>query len=162
MIFKHCPECGAGLSPRVIGDEGEVPFCENCSRPFFSFSYPCVICLVTDGEGQFALLKQGYVSPHHVCVAGYIKRGETAEETAAREVAEETGLSVESVSYLRSYYHSRGDNLMLGFVVMVKHGEFRLSGEVDSAGWHSHEETRELLSHGTVSRELFADYESTL
>lgn len=159
MIFTHCPQCGALLVPRNIGDEGEVPFCEGCSRPFFSFSYPCVICLVHDGEGNFALIKQGYVSQNHVCVAGHIMRGETAEETALREVTEETGLETLSAKYLGSWYHSRGDNLMLGFAVKVRHGEFRISGEVDSAGWHSLEETRALLANGSVTNKLLAAFE---
>lgn len=159
MIFAHCPLCGEKLAERIIGDEGAVPFCERCGRPFFSFSYPCVICLVHDGEGNFALIKQGYVSQNHVCVAGYIKRGETAEETAEREVFEETGLCAQEVQYLGSYYHERSDNLMLGFAVRVKRGEFKLSGEVDSAGWYSIAQTRGLLSPGSVGTKLLAEFE---
>lgn len=158
MTFSYCPKCGERLVMREIGDEGAVPFCENCSRPFFDFSYPCVICLVTDGEGRFALIKQGYVSENHVCVAGYIKRGETPEEAAAREVAEETGLKVRSLRYLMSRYHAKSDNLMLGFVVTVEHGEFTLSGEVDSAGWFGAEKARELLRKSSVAKELLEIY----
>ncbi len=162
MTYKHCPECGERLGVRVIGDEGEVPFCEKCSRPWFSFSQPCVICLVHDGEGNIALIKQGYVSRNHVCIAGYIKRGETAESCAAREVSEETGLEAVSVRYIASYFHERGDNLMLGFAVRVKRGEFSLSGEVDSAAWYSLEEARRLLAHGSVTPALLSDFERTL
>ena len=62
MQFKFCPECGEKLITKTIGDEGEISFCENCGRPWFSFSYPCVICLLTDGAGKYALIRQTYAT----------------------------------------------------------------------------------------------------
>lgn len=77
MQFKFCPECGEKLITKTIGDEGETSFCENCGRPWFSFSYPCVICLLTDGAGKYALIRQTYATRNYVCVAGFIKEHET-------------------------------------------------------------------------------------
>ncbi|MBP1579699.1 MAG: NUDIX domain-containing protein [Oscillospiraceae bacterium] len=157
MQFTFCPQCGGRLTQKKIGDEGEVPFCGECGRPWFGFSYPCVICLLTDGAGKYALIRQTYATRNYVCVAGFIHEGETAEQTAVREVREETGLEVLSMRYISSYYYPKHDNLMIGYLCTVKPGEFRLSGEVERAGWFGPEETRELLSHGTVGRELFRD-----
>lgn len=50
MKFTYCPDCGSELTERMIGDEGLVPFCEVCSRPWFPFSYSCAIALVKTGE----------------------------------------------------------------------------------------------------------------
>ena len=158
MTFEFCPKCGERLVLKPIGDEGEVPFCNGCGRPWFGFSYPCVICLLTDGEGKFALIRQTYATKNYVCVAGFIKERETAEQTALREVREETGLEVLSLRYIRSYYYPKHDNLMLGYAATVKRGEFRLSGEVECAGWFSLDEARELLSRGTVGKDLLRDY----
>ena len=47
--------------------------------------------------------------------------------------------------YISSYYYPKHDNLMLGYLCTVKHGEFRLSGEVETAGWFGLEEARELI-----------------
>ena len=155
MKFRFCPECGAELIGRAIGDEGEIPFCENCGRPWFSFSYPCVICLLTDGEGKYALIRQTYATKNYVCVAGFIREQETAEQTAIREVREETGLEVQDIRCLGSWYYPKHDNLMIGFVCRVGHGEFRLSeNEVQSAGWFDESTAVELLSHGTIGKEL--------
>lgn len=157
MEFRFCPQCGAELSRKEIGDEGGVPFCESCNRPWFGFSYPCVICLLHDGAGNYALIQQTYATKNFVCVAGFIHAGETAEQTAVREIREETGLEVQDIRYISSYYYPKHDNLMLGYLCRVEHGEFRLSGEVERAGWFGLEEARELLSHGTVGKELFRD-----
>ena len=113
---------------------------------------------MTDGAGQFALIKQGYVSERWVCVAGYVQRGETLEAAASREVEEETGLKVKAVRYLKSYYFGRDDNLMAGFVVTAEQGDFTLSGEVDRAEWFDEKTAGELLSGGKVCNELIGEY----
>ena len=119
MQFKFCPEFGEKLITKTIGDEGETSFCENCGRPWFIFSYPCVICLLTDGAGKYALIRQTYATRNYVCVAGFIKEHETAEQTALREIREETGLEVLNMRYISSYYYSKHDNLMLGYLCTV-------------------------------------------
>lgn len=159
MDFTYCPQCGEKLVPKVCGDEGEMPYCNSCKRPFFSFSYPCVICLCIDSESsEIALIKQGYVSENYVNVAGYVKRGETPENTAVREVKEEIGLDALSVSYAGSWYHAKSDNLMLGFVCKVKKGELVLSSEVDEADWFPLEKTRELLRRDSIGMSLLEKY----
>ena len=158
MIFKYCPECSNKLTEKEIGDEGLVPFCENCNRPWFSFSYPCVICLVLDNQGNIALIKQSYVSDNYICVAGYIKQGENAENSAIREVEEETGLKVTKANYINSYYYQKRDNLMLGFACTVDKGEFNISREVDKAQWFTLSEATNLLRKGSIASQLLYDY----
>ena len=159
MDFTFCPQCGEKLFPKVCGDEGETPYCNSCNRPFFPFSYPCVICLCIDGDSsEIALIKQGYVSENYVNVAGYVKRGEIPENTAVREVKEEIGLDVVSVSYAGSWYHAKSDNLMLGFVCKVKRGELILSPEVDEACWFPVEKAREILRRDSIGMSLLEKY----
>lgn len=159
MDFTYCPQCGERLVPKVCGDEGETPYCNSCKRPFFPFSYPCVICLCIDSDSsEIALIKQGYVSENYVNVAGYVKRGETPENTAVREVKEEIGLDALSVSYAGSWYHAKSDNLMLGFVCKVKRGELIISSEVDEADWFPLEKARELLRRDSIGMSLLEKY----
>lgn len=155
MDFTFCPRCGEKLRPKLCGDEGEVPYCESCKRPFFPFSYPCVICLCISEDGsEIALIKQGYVSENYVNVAGYVKQGETPEVTAVREVKEEIGLDAISVGYVGSWYHAKSDNLMLGFECKVKKGELTLSSEVDEADWFPLESARNLLRRDSIGMSL--------
>lgn len=155
MDFTFCPRCGEKLRPKLCGDEGEVPYCESCKRPFFPFSYPCVICLCISEDGsEIALIKQGYVSENYVNVAGYVKQGETPEVTAVREIKEEIGLDAVSVGYVGSWYHAKSDNLMLGFECKVKKGELVLSSEVDEADWFPLESARNLLCRDSIGMSL--------
>ena len=158
MTFQYCPNCGEKLIQKEIGDEGLIPYCNSCNRPFFPFSYPCVICLIIDHENHIALIKQSYVSDRYICVAGYVKQGETVESAAKREVEEEIGISVLSAQYINSYYYEKSDNLMCGFVCTVDRADFHISCEVDSAQWFSLEDAEKHLRQGSVGQDLLRDY----
>ncbi len=158
MTFSFCPHCGMALTDKPIGDEGLVPYCESCARPYFPFSYACVICCVFDQANERVLLiRQSYGEKRYVCVAGYVKQGESIEETAAREVLEETGLTVSSVRFVRSYYYPKRDQLMLGFAVNAAEGDVRLSCEVEDAQWFSVAEAREQLREAKIAAQLLED-----
>ena len=147
------------LYPKHCGDEGEIPYCDNCKRPFFPFSYCCVICLcVTEDNSEIALIKQGYVSNNYVTVAGYVKQAETPESTAVREVREEIGLETVSCKYMGSYYYAKRDNLMLGYSCKVKKDKLKLSVEVDSAEWFPLKYAQQLLRSGSIGWNLLNDY----
>ena len=122
MHFKYCPDCGALLSSRVLGDEGAVPWCDGCSRPWFDMFPVAVIALVYNRRGEVLLLRQNYISTEfHNLVSGYVTPGEDAETCARREIMEETGQEVEQL-------------------------ELVLSSEVDAAAWHHPSEIASLLS----------------
>lgn len=156
MRFRHCPDCGALLTARNLGDEVDVPWCETCGKPWFEMFSTCVIGLVCDSRGRVLLQRQAYISTQYMnLVSGYMKPGETAEETMRREILEETGLHVETLEYAGSWWFARKDMLMLGFIAHVADGSVQLSVEVDSAEWHTPAEAV-TLAHpaGSVSHAL--------
>lgn len=159
MHFTYCPHCGQKLGERLIGDEGFVPWCDSCQQPLFDIPETCTITLAVNEFGEAALLRQNYVSADsYVCVAGHIKTGETAEETALREVAEEIGIEPEKISYIGSYYYPGKDMLMLGFGAEVKKADFCISGEVDAAEWFPLEKALKKVRQGSIAMQLIADY----
>lgn len=155
MRFTYCPHCGTKLVLKEIGDEGLIPFCEQCSIPLWDSFTTCIICAVTNEKREVALLRQGYVSAaSYVCVAGVMKPGEAAEEAAVREVGEELGLSVVKLTYIKSYPYDKKEMLMLGYHAEVKKEEFSLSGEVDAAEWVPFEGALEKLREGSIAWQL--------
>lgn len=136
MRFEYCPFCGTKTVLRTVGDEGGIPYCEKCDRPLFDMFSTCVLCIVANEFGEVALIRQSYGNTEeYVGVAGFMKCGETPEEAARREVAEETGLTAQSVSYLESCFYNVHERLMLGMLVRVKKADFRISGELLEARW---------------------------
>ena len=111
MKFTYCPHCGTKAILKEIGDEGLIPYCEQCKVPLWDMFTSCIICAVVNEEKEVALLRQNYVSTsNYVCVAGVMKLGESAEETAKREVLEEIGQQVEELIYVRSYPYEKKRN----------------------------------------------------
>ena len=160
MRYHYCPKCGAKLSLRQLGDDGEVPWCASCETPWFDTFSTCVIALVTDGEGQVALLRQAYISKRYAnLVSGYMQPGETAEEAAAREIGEELGLETTELRFVSTYWFEKKDMLMVGFIARVDKRDFRLSQEVDQAVWVSPEQALDMVHPGrAISRQVLEEY----
>lgn len=157
MKFTFCPHCGRRLIQKEIGDEGLMPFCQQCSVPLWETFTTSVICAVVNEYKEVALLRQGYVSEnHYVCVAGIMKPGESAEDAARREVREELGLPVEKLTYIRSYPYEKKEMLMLGFRADVRKAELKLSREVDAAEWVPLRDTPGKLREGGIAWQLVA------
>lgn len=155
MRFTYCPQCGEKLVLRVIGDEGEIPYCERCKVPRWDLFTTSVICAVVNEQNEIALLRQDYVSTSNlVCIAGIMKAGERAEDTVAREVMEEVGVQVQNMEYISSYAYPQKDMLMLGFLVRAKKSELVLSQEVDSARWVKLTDAPALLRQGGIAYQL--------
>ncbi len=155
MKFLYCPHCGNQLVKKEIGDEGFIPFCENCDVPLWDMFTTSVIAAVVNEQDEVVLLRQNYVSEtSHVCVAGIMKIGESAEDTVVREIAEEIGLTVKEVTYIKSYPYDKKEMLMLGFRAVVEKEDFTLSGEVDSAEWVTFDEALPLLREGSIAWQL--------
>lgn len=160
MRLTFCPECGHKNTPKTMGDDANIPYCEVCKKPWFDLSYNCVLVAVVDENGNFAFIQQDYIRTDscYIGVAGYPNHGEPYEETVKREVFEEIGLVVNKVQYVRSYYFEKRDMMMLGYVAHVNHGDFKLSKEVNTAKWFSPNEAEAALPHGTIIHELYKDY----
>ena len=155
MHFTYCPHCGKKLISKEIGDEGNIPFCDNCNIPLWDMFTTSIIAAVVNEYREVALLRQNYVSAtKYVCVAGIMKIGEAAEDTVVREVKEEIGQDVEILEFIKSYPYEKKGMLMLGYKATVKKKEFAISGEVDAVEWIKYENALALLREGSIGWQL--------
>ena len=161
MRFTYCPDCASKLSSRKIGDDGDVPYCDNCKRPWFDMFYNCVIVLARH-NGKYALIRQhsgdGTISEErYVCVSGYMKTGETAEQAAMREVSEELGIVPDTVHLISTYVYEKKQMLMTGFLAELSQDDFAISDELITAQWFDEAEACEKLKCSSVGRLLLDD-----
>jgi NAD+ diphosphatase len=95
-----------------------------------------------------------------VLVSGYLKAGETVEESAVRETLEETGLAV-SVSHILGSYSGATTGLNLVIVVCVcdvLSGELRRQEEeLSELGWFAHDRLPDWPEEWPVKRAV-SDY----
>lgn len=136
MEINYCAQCGRELTLREIGDEGEQKYCPACGRFYFDNPACCVLTAIINERRQVLLLRQNYISrENYVLCSGYLKKGDTLEQTVRREVLEETGQEVLSCEYLGSYYFEPRNVILAGFIARVKAGPFGSSAEVDGLRW---------------------------
>ena len=113
MNINFCTQCGKPLTYKVIGDEGNQKYCECCNKFYFDNPASCVLVAIINENNQVLLLKQNYISTkNYTLCSGYLKKGDTLEETVAREVLEETGQRVISCKYVQSYYFAPKNLIM--------------------------------------------------
>lgn len=138
MRYNYCPKCGNKLIAKQAGDDGDVPFCEECQEYWFDSFASCVIVLVYNEFQEVVLSRQGYISDTYASfTSGFMSPGETAEETAVREVKEEIGLDVQNLEYAGTYWFGAREQLLHGFIAYSPKSELNLSQEVDDAKWIS-------------------------
>lgn len=117
-----CTECGEKLTLVFKQDEGLVPYCNNCAEYRFPRFATAVSMVVTNREKNKILLAKNLKQHDFVLLAGYVKKGETAEKAVAREFKEETKLDVVKYKYTGSRFHEPKNVLMLNFLVMAEDG----------------------------------------
>ncbi len=155
MHFVYCPHCGKKLENKEIGDEGLIPYCNDCKVPLWDMFTTSIITAVLNEKNEIALLKQNYVATaNYVVVAGIMKIGESAEDTVIREIQEELGLKVNSLEFIRSYPYPKKEMLMLGYKAIVQKTNFNISSEVDDAIWVNLDKALSMLREGSIAWQL--------
>ena len=146
----HCPRCG---TPTVTVAAGHAQRCPADGSEHFPRVDPAVIMLVTDPDDRCLLARNRRWPERRVSIlAGFVEPGEAAEQAVAREVGEETGITVARVRYVGSQPWPMPQSLMLGFRASAA-GDLEIrvdEDEIAEAHWFSRDELRSALA----SREI--------
>lgn len=96
--FKYCPECG---STRFEVRNAKAKHCADCGFTYYFNPSAATVALILNGEGELLVCRRGK-NPAKGTLdlpGGFIDMYETGEEGVAREVREETGLTVVRADY---------------------------------------------------------------
>jgi len=133
---RFCGRCGAGTTSR---SGGHLRVCTGCDAEHFPRTDPAVIMLVhSPGPDGACLLGRQASWPPRVfsALAGFVEPGESLESAVAREVREETGIAVDTVTYHSSQPWPFPTSIMLGFHATSPGGEVRIdTDELEQAVW---------------------------
>lgn len=151
-MAKFCQECGTALVQKELELEGSVPYCPHCEAFRFPLYNVAVSMIVINRETGKILLIQQYGRTKNILVAGYINRGEKAEEAVAREVKEETGMTISSLRFNRTSFFEPSNTLMCNFTAWVENDhELSPNQEIDAYHWYSPEEARNTIFPGSLA-----------
>ena len=109
---KFCGKSGAGTVH--AGAERSV-VCPGCGLTEYPKISPVVIVAVSDGERLLVTRYRDRPYRRYALVAGFGEIGESLEDTARREVFEETGVRVKDLRYYKSQPWGFSSSLLAGF-----------------------------------------------
>ncbi len=157
--MRFCYECGTELSLRSLEGEGEIPYCETCGVFRFPiFSTAVSVEVLNPAQDKVVLIKQ-YGRDKYILTAGYVNKGESAEETVAREVREELGIEVDGIKFNKSGYFAPSNTLMLNFSCIAKSDELHIAeNEVDSAEWFTLEQAGKVIWQGGLAHKFLLEF----
>ncbi|XP_040885580.1 nucleoside diphosphate-linked moiety X motif 13 isoform X3 [Toxotes jaculatrix] len=148
--------CSATGQPTLRNQAGSQRLCSSSGIVYYPKMSPVVIVLVSDGKRCLLGRQSSFPRGMYSALAGFCDMGESLEEALCREVAEEVGLEVQSISYSSSQHwpfpHS---SFMLGCHASVSPAHTQLNvdhTELEDARWFSLEEITSALQVKTPPR----------
>lgn len=153
------PLSGSGTT---VGEGGWTRVTADGAETMWPRTDPAVIMLVHDGVAGPAgscLLGCNAAWPEtdgirrYSTLAGFVEPGESAEAAVAREVAEEVGVSVSSISYVASQPWPFPGSLMLGFHAQCPPGApIRVDqSEILEARWFTRDEIAAVINRESTA-----------
>jgi NAD+ diphosphatase len=133
-LHRFCGRCAAATEP-APGERARR--CPTCGAVFHPSIPPAVIILVESDDGRILLARNASFPPGMFsAVAGFVEVGESLEQAACREVAEEVGVQIDRLRYFGSQPWPFGRSLMIGFFAHHASGEVTVDGtEIAEARW---------------------------
>jgi len=147
----HCPRDG---TPTVPAPAGHLTTCPTDGSEHFPRLDPAVIMLVIDPDDRCLLARNALWPKGRMSVlAGFVEPGESAEHAVAREVFEETAITVGHIRYLGSQPWPMPRSLMLGFQAAAPAGQRIIvdAEEIGEARWFTREAMLAAIGTGELA-----------
>jgi len=149
---QFCGRCATPMRHRGSERARECPACGLVAYPRIA---PAVMCLVTR-EREILLARSPHFAPGmYSALAGFVESGESLEECLAREVLEETGVSIANPRYFASQPWPFPHSLMIAFVADYAGGEITPApDEIEDAQWFTLDALPKLPNRISIARRL--------
>ena len=143
MSHRFCSACGSASQASGAGWRRE---CSSCGTHHFPRTDPVVIMLATDRDRCLLGRQPRFPPSMYSCLAGFLEPGETIEAAVARELEEEAGIEVSSVTYLGSQPWPFPASLMIGCLAEARTTRIVVDHhELEDARWFTRQEVEAML-----------------
>ena len=145
---RFCAQCGKPTRIAKGGWQRDCPAeAGGCGTQHFPRTDPVTIMLV-ERDGELMLGRgKGWPEKAYSALAGFVEPGESMEEGVAREVLEESGIVVHSVSYIASQPWPFPSQLMIGCHALAEPGDIDVdTTELEDVRFFTREEVQAAMN----------------
>jgi len=148
---RFCPACGTKTNQTTP----ITKICPFCSKELYPVISTAILALVQKGDSLLLVRTYNFRGTFHSLVAGFLEAGETLEQCVAREVLEETGLTVDNITYFGNQPWPFPSGLMVGYICNYVSGDIKLQDdELISGAFYTKENLPELPRKLSLARKM--------
>ena len=123
---RYCGRCGTPTRDKQGERAKECPACKYVAYPRVS---PAMMALVTRGRELLLARARRFPPAMYSALAGFVEPGETIEDCVRREVKEEVGVDVGTLTYFASQSWAFPHSLMIAYTAQYAGGDLVPDGE---------------------------------
>ena len=116
--------------------------------------------IICDKDEKNILLIKQYSTNFYRFVAGYINKGESAEEAVYREILEEVGLKPIKIKPLKTSYYEKSNTLMYNYLAICDDINVVTNYEIDEYAWIDINDCEDNLAEAKIALQFFKYYQS--
>lgn len=146
----YCTRCGRPYRVAALGWERH---CHHCDVIEYPRQDPAIIVAVIDDNDRLLLAHNVlWRNPlSRSILAGYVEAGESPENAVHREVAEETGLTIDHVTYVGSQAWPFPRSLMIGYMAHARQTDLQLEpAELDEGHFYTRQQFLDAVTDGVI------------
>ncbi len=149
ISHQYCGRCGTKTQ---LDEKDMMLKCIECGQVHYPRIAPAIIVAIRN-EDKLLMAKHSYHDNiRFALIAGFVEPGESIEEAVHREVAEEVGIKIKNINYLKSQSWPFPNSLMLAFEAEYDSGEIKVDGdEIVKAQWFKRDEIIRYSSDISIS-----------
>jgi NAD+ diphosphatase len=149
---RYCGRCGAPTRDKAGERAKECPACGYVAYPRVS---PAMMALVTRGHELLLARAHRFPNGMYSALAGFVEPGETIEDCVRREVKEEVGVDVGTLTYFASQSWAFPHSLMIAYTAEYAGGELVPDGEeIADVRWFPADALPEMPPSLSIARRL--------
>ena len=156
MQHQFCGHCGIKTQ---LDEKDMMLKCPSCGQVHYPRIAPAIIVAIRKNDKLLMAKHSYHENVQYALIAGFVEPGESIEESVHREVAEEVGIKIKNLKYMKSQSWPFPNSLMLAFTAEYESGNIDVDGdEILKAKWFKKDEIIRYDSDISISDWLMEEF----